>query len=286
MLDPVNSRTLSGFPLSVGTGLALESVFEPTQASVNTDVNKQSLDISKYQEIWINLGTLFRNLYNALDKDAVKFVQVGDASDALIAEMDVIHDLVKDQGKDRINVVFYYCEYDDLAKRFPMGSLRLPRTPLQMVYSNLYTQTLKTVYRKSGKGRVHNVSKVGSVFGSDGKRALIMTHFATDLLNRRRFRELDLLESHTGKLKTLTDWYTKYYEGRDLNMLPMSGLLLPVFGDDHQFRPQSKAMKLAVLEVAKKDRWTVLSRPTQIASSIKNMRDHMLRDAILKNEHI
>ena len=113
---------------------------------------------------------------------------------------------------------------------------------------------------------------------------MIFTHFPIDLLNAPKFRRMDLLESHTGILKKQTDWYTKYYEGRDLNMLPLNGILLTVFGDDHHFRPQTRAMKEAVLTVAKERRWTVLTSPRDVVAGIRLMRDHALRDALLLQE--
>jgi hypothetical protein len=285
MFDAVSSRTISAFPLSVGTSLALESVFTSENPSIDPDRKiPQKINITDYNELWINVGTLFRNLHNAVDRAALKFVRAFDCADALAAEMDFISDLVRVESNGHTSVVFYQSDYTDLTKRFPNGTLRLPRTILQEQYAALYKDTLKVLDQRSKAGRIGDVRKYSSMFSHPGADALIMTHFPVDLLNARKFRSLDLLESHTGLLKKAPEWYTKYYDGRDLNMLPLNGILLTVFGDDHHFRPQPKGMKTALLDLAQEKRWNVLTTPREIVSDIKTIRDHALRDALLVQE--
>lgn len=285
MFDAVSSRTVSAFPLSVGTSLALESVFTSEQPSIDPDRKApQQIKITDYNKMWFNVGTLFRNLYNAVDRSALRYVTATDAAEAIIAEMDFIADLVSKESNDQTTPVFYICTYDDLTSRFKMGSLRLPRTDLQLAYAKLYEATLKVIKNRSISGRIREVIEFKSKFSGGSSNALILTHFPIDLLNASKFRSLDLLESHTGILKKQPDWYTKYYDGRELNMLPLNGILLTVFGDDHHFRPQPKAMKEALLTLAKERRWTVLTSARDVVAGIKTMRDHALRDALLIQE--
>lgn len=285
MFDAVSSRTISAFPLSVGTSLALESVFSSEQPSIDPDRKPpQKIKITDYNKLWINVGTLFRNLYNAIDRNAIKYVTAADAADAIQTEMDFIADLVNAESNGQTSVVFYICTYDDLTTRFKMGALRLPRTDIQLRYAKLYKAALDTIRRRSVSGRIREVLEFKSKFSGGSSEVLILTHFPIDLLNASKFRRMDLLESHTGILKKQTDWYTKYYDGRDLNMLPLNGILLTVFGDDHHFRPQSRGMKEALLTLAKERRWTVLTSTRDVVASIRTMRDHALRDALLQQE--
>lgn len=285
MFDAVNSRTTSAFPLSVGTSLALESVFESDRPSLDPERKiPQIIKITDYKKLWINVGTLFRNLYNAIDRNAIKFVQPNDAADAIISEMDFIKDLVDAESGGQVSVVFYKCDYTDLTVRFKLGNLRLPKTDLQFQYAKMYKTTLDLIQRRSNTGRTHEVHAYKSKFSDRPNNVLILTHFPIDLLNASGFRRLDLLESHTGILKKQPDWYTKYYDGRDLNMLPLNGILLTVFGDDHHFRPQSKAMKEALLNLARERKWTCLTSSRDVVAGIRTMRDHALRDALLLQE--
>lgn len=286
MFDAISSRTVSALPLSIGTSLALESVFDAINPPIDPNrVIPQHIDILDYDQLIVNVGTLFRNMYNAVDRSALKMLTASDLADEIVVEMNQITDLVNGYSNSRVETIFYICSYSDLTSRFTMGNLRLPRTALQLAYSNLYLETLNIISRRSKNNQIREVIEYKSKFSNPIKKALLISHFPLDLLNVDKFKKLDLLESHTGLLKKVPDWHTKYYDGRDLNMLPFNGILLTVFGDDHHFRPQSKAMKEAVLTLAIEKKWTCLSKSREIVNSIKTMKDHALRDALLAQEH-
>lgn len=285
MLDPISSRTVSAFPLSVGTSLAFESCFDPVQPPIDPNrVIPQEININDYTQLWVNVGTLFRNLYNSINKDGVRYLTFYDCADALASEMEIINDLVISHSTKPIETVFYICDYSDLSERFKFGNPRTPRTPLQTAYANLYLKTLELIKRRSRTSKIREVREYKSKFSGGNAKALILTHFPIDLLNYGKFKELDLLESHTGILKKRPDWYTKYYDGRDLNMLPLNGILLTVFGDDHHYRPQPKAMKESLLTLAKERKWNCLTTPREVVNGIKTMKDHALREALLMQE--
>lgn len=279
----VNSRTISGLPLSVGTSLAMESVFDPVLEPIDASRKiPQRIDLDNYEEVWINIGTLFRNLYTSLERSQVGLVSGQEAASGIASEMEIITDLVSNKTNGRTECVFYHCSYEDLSRIFKLGTLRLPRTDKQFMYSNLYTKTMKILIDQGVKGASREIEQYKTKIHSKSRLdALFFTHFPVDLLNDRYFGSIDLLESHTGLLKKKNEWYTKYFDGRDLNMLPFSAILLPVFGDDHHFRPQSRAMKEAVFLLAKEKRWNCLTNDSKITTDIRTMKDHALRDALL-----
>ncbi len=282
MFNVLDARTVSGFPLSVGTSLALESVFDPIQDTIDPDrVIPQKISINDYNEVWINVGTLFRNVYNSVDKAGLSYVNANDFADTIEQEINTIDELIKQNSNGLVNTVFYICNYKDLTKRFKLGTLRLPRTELQMKYSSLYNKTLDILLKRSYKSSSREILEFESKFSSQSKEVLILTHFPIDLLNSNKFKDMELLESHTGVLKKKPEWYTKYYNGRDLNMLPLNGILLTVFGDDHHFSPQPVKMKNALLELAKKRKWHCLSTNREIVEGIKTLNDIALKEALL-----
>jgi hypothetical protein len=287
MFDAISSRTTSGFPLSIGTSLAMESVFVPVKPTIDPYRKiPQQINIDDYNQVWINIGTLFRNLYNAVDRNFLGKFDGVDVADALSTEMETIADLVVSSSQGKTESVFYNCSYSDLTNRFKLGTLRLPNTEKQLLYADLYKKSIDNLLKRSQRESIRHIETYQSMFSGGSKsEALILTHFPIDLLNAKKFRSMDLLESHTGILKKPTDWYTKYYDGRDLNMLPLNGILLTVFGDDHHFRPQNRAMKEAVLAFAIERRWTCITSAQEIVNGIKTLKDHALRDALLKQEH-
>src|SRR5690606_15099886 len=72
-------------------------------------------------------------------------------------------------------------------------------------------------------------------FEQDQRKVLIITHFPVDLLNRYKFSRLVLLETHTGAMKPHTLWYTKLYNGKELNMIPFDRMTVQLFGDGNLF---------------------------------------------------
>ena len=287
MFDAINSRTISGFPLSIGTSFAMESIFNPVNPPLDPDRKiPQQININDYTAVWVNVGTLFRNLYNAVERTFLPSLNAPDVADALVSEIETIADLVMAEGHEKVEPVFYYCSYSDLTTRFKLGTLRLPSTDKQLMYAELYKKTMDNLLRRSQRESIRHIEFYQSKFsGGNKSEALILTHFPVDLLNAKKFKSLDLLESHTGLLKKPTEWYTKYYDGRDLNMLPFNGILLTVFGDDHHFRPQNRKMKEALIELAIARRWTCLTSAAEVVNSIKTLKDHALSDALLKQEH-
>ena len=76
-------RETSSFPLSVGTGLALETLFTPTQESVDPERIVENLpDLSVYSLYIFNLSTLMRNILNSF-----KFEQIAPVSNSKLYDI-------------------------------------------------------------------------------------------------------------------------------------------------------------------------------------------------------
>ncbi len=76
MSNPLHLRTVSGFALSISTALAFESIFTPRQAVYDPGrVIPSRIPISRYGFLWINVLTLVRNAYNALDRSLYSLKQ-------------------------------------------------------------------------------------------------------------------------------------------------------------------------------------------------------------------
>ncbi len=71
-------RTVSGFPLSIGTGLALESILEPVQEVYDPQrVVPEKIKLNKYDAIWFNIDTLVRNIVGSVPTEVQKDVGPG-----------------------------------------------------------------------------------------------------------------------------------------------------------------------------------------------------------------
>lgn len=289
--DPLSSRTMSAFPLSVGTSLAFESIFQTESPSIDPmRVIPQQINISNYAEFWINISTLFRNMMGSLSKEDSLRVNSTDLKDALINEMDTIQSLLLNEGGGSCKPIFYVCEYQALqSKQSKYFVLRQDSTLKQKINRALHDQAIKLLLAELGESdslRVYDsdlstlVKRVAGVVQTRTS-ALILTHIAYDLTSHGQFTKLDLIESHTGVLKSRNQWYTKYLDGGTLSNIPFLKGLLPVFGDKETFRPLDIKARQDVIDLAKQFKWNPTTTREKVLLNISFMKNPYLV-AILK----
>ena len=275
-LDILLQRAVSGFSLSIGTALALESIFAPMQQPYDPNRSiPQQVNLSDYQEFWINLSTLFRNLIGSIPAADMLRVTAGDCSTVLLHEMSVIDELVKNTNSFT-KMQFYLCEHNGLDKHFPLAQIRIPTTNKQKHYVKLHDDTLKKVF-KNYNGIPQSLKTTNYKVEPDSRvKALILTHVALDLIRYMKFDTLHLIESHTGLLKKRNLWYTKYYQGKNLTMMPFNHGLLQFYGDNEVFHPFKLSARETILKLAKEKHWTPMTTNDKIIMDIQRVNDPFL----------
>lgn len=284
MTSPVYERDVSAFPFSVGSSLALESLFEGKNESIDPDRQiPQKVNITDYNELWINCATLFRNLYTAIPRDRVHDTVSRDCVDALADEMSQIHELVNEESQGKTRVIYYICSYRGLEQEFKGAVRRTPNTDKQKFYQKLMDETLNRLVRRVKETQELLIREFNVTFYPDERiKALIITHYAVDLLSAKRFRSLDLLESHTGVLKKFNTWYTKYYNGKELMMIPFNEYLIKFFGDNDLIVPFHFKVRRVIQEVAEHHKWNYATSMSKVRADIGTIKDHFARNEILK----
>lgn len=270
-------RTTSAIPCSIGTSLALESIFNGTQEAYDPAREiPQRINISDYEEFWINLSTLFRNIIGSLPKDAMLHLFARDIATTIHEEIDLIVSLVKDSNPNT-KLTFYACDYSVLQHKYANKhvAFRTDNTDGQKFYSKLLGDTLKVIFKPPYDTTLIKSFKAKLV--PNGKpKALILTHCAYDLTSSGAFKDLHLIESHSGKLKTKAQWYTKYSDGKDLVMIPFLEGLLPVFGDNEIFRSMGYKVKKEIIDLAKEKNWTSVTTKEKVLFDIKTLKNTYL----------
>lgn len=282
----IAARTTSAFPVSIGTSLALESAFfsggEPYD---KTRVIPQVINLNKYQELWLNISTLFRNVHSSLSSQDAERVSFTDYATALWEEMEFIHKLVATDTQERLKVKFYVANYSHL-KGIKDGSLlREQSTPKQIHYKFMHDHAIKAVLQHASKAQAFSGLDVKVfdryVYPDAHPAVLIMTHMPYDLVKFSKFSKLELLESHTGIVKNRSGWYTKL-GGQAMNpRIPFGERMLKTYGDAHMFRPQSFKVKEAVSETAKAKRWTWMTTDEKMRHDLKSIPDAEIREKVL-----
>lgn len=260
-------RTTSSFPLSIGTGIAMESLFPPELPAYDEKREIPNyITATDYNTIWVNVATLFRNMIGSIPREKILDVSPMDAADTVISEIEVISRLFRDNTNEFCKPEFYFCDYHTQYKKQNHNAVRLraDNTPTQKHLNHLLMNTLKYI-AKDHKELIHHLNDEIKPKLNNGS-SLILTHTPFDLLSGSNFKRLDLIESHTGKLKSKHQWYTKYYNvGKEpMNTLPFQRKLLLIFGDSVMFHPMDMRFRKLILDISKERHWTPMTTESKV----------------------
>ena len=240
-MSPISSdRVFGNFPISIATSLAIEGLFHVGEFEGAIG----PLAAESHQALWINLRTLFRNGFYAFE-DKREFLTPEVMVDSLTQDVAAIRTAVS-QHAPNLEVQFYFCQMHKVNQAFPEASFKNANTPAQLFYNALEKDTYAGMVDVSQY-------KVFDVEIKNDKETLIVTHMPMDLLWRANFPKLTLLESHTGKVKAHTEWYSKL-NGKPAQ-LPFCKAFLVLFGDGVVFSPLDRKSRAVLLKVADKYKW-------------------------------
>lgn len=248
----ISVREMGQFPLSIPTSLALEGaigIYPEKETHINV--------LPEYDELWINLRTLFRNLMGSMKSEEAAAVTPTPVAEALMSEIEHLESIIKERSANRIHLVFYVSNYKGLESKYPRAYIRKDSTPKQLIRTEIQKKAIGHLLELLKEQGGHDVR----VFEQKLKtakptKALIITHFAYDLFVYPQFSQLDLLESHTGVIKPKSQWYTKYVDGKTLPMIPFREDLVQIFGDAETFSPWPIKHRRQLIELAEKHHWT------------------------------
>lgn len=252
------TRTTSGFPLSIGTALAMETLFKLQYAPYDPERKApEAVNPNSYDTCYISLNTLFRNLMSAIDKTMMLSVTLEDYVSTLIEEMGVIEGLFQSEAPNCL-VKFYLAEHGDLHRGVKFGTyvaLKLyePKTENQKHYHDLEEKVMARIQKYTDSIVVFKDAPRGT-----HDKALIVTSQPYDLIDFRSFKELDLLESYTGLVKPRFKWNSKYHAltGKDMSHLPFNKKLLFVFGDGREIKSSPSSLRQHVYDISVEKNWT------------------------------
>lgn len=266
----IAEREVGQYPLSIATSLAMESA-----ANIHEEVSWPRPPLMEVQELWVNLRTLYRNLRGSMPRDIEGTVLPQDLADAILEEVEQIRSIVRDVSQGRARTVFYASNYAGMEKKYKHAVMRMDNTENQKLYTRYMNLTMQLVLDQYHGDDLMVFER--KLKPKQPTNTLILTHYAYDLLSAREFTNLSLLESHTGKIKQKHQWYTKYYNGKELEMFPFREDLLQVFGDSETFRPMDIKLRRELIDLATQYKWSPLTSTDKIKYSIKQMKNPMAR---------
>lgn len=273
----LTNRAVSGFPLSIGTGLALETLFDTVQPVYDEErkiLNR--VEINKYKVFYINIFTLYRNMVGSIPTQDVSNVAHQHYAEALYSEIEFIKNLLIN-GTEQIIPVFYICKHEDVYKG--LHKIVVPykdNTEKQKRFTGNFVMAMKDL-----KTYITFDEHKDGLKSINSDKSLILSHVPRDLLIYSQVHKLDLLESHTGILKSRNLWYSKYHPiaGRDMSILPFQRKLWMVFGDKILIHPADLKFSRMIHDIAQANRWTSMTTPDKVMFDLdKDLKDRYLFD--------
>lgn len=249
------------FHLSIGTSLAIEGLLGIHPQSPSMPTGHRLITT-----LWVNLRTLVRNYYQAMRSEDAAKIQYPNAALTLLAEVQGLPDILR-QNKSSLNIVFYYQTDDDIKRQFPKASYRKPKTDNQTRYHLYELNVLKILIDECTNAGVE-LTRLRQAPLSNNQQVAFLTHLPKDLLWKTSFERVFLLESHSGRLKTYVDWYTKLNYVKSDQPIPLNEFTVQVFGDKDLFLGQEKRIRDEVLTLAKLRKWNGSTSMSKVRTDI------------------
>lgn len=270
--DTLEDRVTSGMPLSIGTALAMETLFTPREPVYDPSrVVPDRVDCSDYNYMWFNIRTMFRNMSGAMSPVGNLHTNAKEFAAALANEMSTIESLFSNEGNSMCIPRFYLLSYRKVADKYKQGSIvkfRPNNTKIQQAYAAKESDTIKEL-----KKLVDLDEYDSDIIPERRNKCLIMTHIPYDLLSYKHFSRLDLLESHQGVLKTRLNWNSKFFAvpGASLDNIPFKMKTLGIFGDRIMFSPTDLQLRKLIVDVAsnEKGRWNPLTTTEKMMADMR-----------------
>jgi len=266
----LDNRNTTSFGVSIGTGLMLESIFNPTtdRYDLSREVPNQ-IKINDYDKYYINIQTLIRNIYSSLVDSVVKKDVLDDlaavqlTANVLIDELFIISELF--EGKNCTPVLFVP-KYDEFLRTIP--EYKISTGKLGMF---IFVKSVTNVFMKNHEEVPMEVLSNTLKLPMNKHKVLLTTSNAIDLLNIKHIKNLELLESHTGKLKRKNQFNSKYHSlgVSDMSILPFDEKLLKILGDKHSIPPGKIKVRRDIYNTAVANNWNFVTTVEKIISDLK-----------------
>jgi len=265
----LDNRTITSLGLSIGTGLALESIFiDQIETIFDSDRKFDKIDINKYKIHYFNIYVLVRNIVTSIptinvntlmaSNDKVKFI-----TEVLDNEIEILDELYSNVDTKIILWIPDYAGVQiNLLKKEYIGNLSKKDEIFLLVHDVIEK------IRKSIRNKTFPIDAYSNkhTLPPSNESVLLTSYFALDLLNVKKNPKMDLLESHTGKLVTKEHFNKKYHAvgKQDLTRLPFTEFLLYILGDNTLVKIEKLGSRKEVIEISEKNRWNIYTSPTKV----------------------
>lgn len=266
--DIFRDRALGAYPVSIGIGLMLESIFTKNNDNVYdpSRAMPQKISIDKYKNHYYSMYTIVRGIVSSIKnvKDYNVVLSNQYFIRTLLDELYVLNSLYENTT---CNFVIHFPDYSkvyaNLNKNKDSDVLKT-----MVMYGSIRKALRNTIANKDMPIIYDDIKLPAS---SD--KTLITTSTAVDLLNMSKISKLELVESHTGKLKTKLDFNTKYHKLGDtpLTHIPFMEELLYILGDNTISKQMSIKTRQTLVNLSIESKWTAATSRDKVLYDIRKV---------------
>lgn len=265
MIEVMSKRAIGQLPISIGTGLAIEAL-----CGIGEGLAVSTPAIKAGQVLYINLRTLIRNAVESYPSDITPDADV--ITSTVMDDLKNIHDAFKTYISHPVTVKVYYPSYARLPAKFNRSLLRVIKSEKQERLNSLTISVSSNLQKKLGNFLI----QCDITLPAAPENIILMSNYPVDLLSRYQFSDMQLLESHTGLLKPPSEWNSKLYGDTVPSNMPFNAITLQIFGDKVMFKPMLPSIKKVFIEMAKRERWTIVTTKSRIIDCVKKLREPAL----------
>jgi hypothetical protein len=262
-------------PLSIGTSFAIEGLLGIHEGNPHQPSGHKGITA-----LWINIRTLVRNYREAVKTANRDRIRYDEAAINILTEMQAIPEILR-QANRNIEVVYYHQAIEDIKQQFANANFKAPKTDLQHAAATYETLTIRLLLAECANAKLP-VQQIRRQPTPSHSVAAILTHYPKDLFWKGCFERLFLLESHTGRLKTYVDWYSKLNGIKSDNPVPLNEFTIQVFGDSYLFDGQDQKIKTELKELARVRRWNGTTSTGKVTSDILSIGSVLLKETYRK----
>lgn len=255
----------SSFPVAIGTGLMLESLFESrTERYDPLREIPVNLNVNNYKHHIYSIHTIVRNMLSAIPhKNKIEVINDKMLPKLIEAEVESIFSLYDGTKCQPILFIGDYSKPIDY-----MNINKASKSNAQVVLYEMVHDIVKrlefTNVDKFDKKDLPKPYKLPTI----GDKHLLTTSFAVDL--HTNSNTMTLLESHTGKVKDKYEFNSKYRKTAlgDITTLPFNEKLHIIAGDRTLINPIKMSWRKELFQIALENAWTPRTTEEKIMKNL------------------
>lgn len=274
--DPIERTKGRVYPVSIGTSVALECFFGVSQ-DIPLARGAQPPYLS-YQCAILNIKTLARNYVSSYKNQDLNRISSIDLYSNFLSEIIMIKNIIEDQSANKIDASFYTNSYYRLKTHLPKATIKQSYTPKQQIIADYETKLCDQIkFEDVNISGLFTYENTNDLIRSGKRHNVIITHYPMDLLLVRQ--NVDLLESHTGKIKQPYQFPSKLKRAGE--NVPFNKYTIQLFGDTSGYiMSTSSKIKSEVLKICKDNGVSPVTQEKKFIKILKAHASSELKSAI------